>query len=213
MSVCCSSSLHPSSCSFTPLHAAIHPSFCERSNGWREVSASRGERGAERWRDRGKDRRPESRTTLRARIIFTWLHAFTVLALAFSPAPSESIHVAFVLGTHEALCLASISSCHHRFPPFFNGLFPPFLPLTLSSFHFISKPASQQPRPTSTSAVFDWTRSIRPRVVWKELDVGFVQVWLRCRSNLLLMWLSEELPFVPDIRPARQSSPWTLSVT
>lgn len=130
MSVCCSSSLHPSSCSFTPLHAAIHPSFCERSNGWREVSASRGERGAERWRDRGKDRRPESKTTLRARIIFTWLHAFTVLALAFSPAPSdESIHVAFLLGTHDFVWLPSLPVI--RFTAFINGLFPPFLPLTL----------------------------------------------------------------------------------
>lgn len=56
MSVCCSSSHRPSSRSFTLRHSAIQPPFCERSNEWREVSASRRERGAKRWRDGGRDR-------------------------------------------------------------------------------------------------------------------------------------------------------------
>lgn len=73
MSVCCSSSHRPSSRSFTPLHSAIHPPFCERSNEWREVSASRRERGAKRWRETGGERQ----TTLHVCIIFTWLHSFT----------------------------------------------------------------------------------------------------------------------------------------
>lgn len=51
-----------------------------------------------------------------------------------APPSDESIHVAFVLGTHEGLCFASISSCHHRFTPAFNGPLPPFLPPTLHTF-------------------------------------------------------------------------------
>lgn len=57
----CPSAAHPlfgpfllrSSRSFTPLHSSIHPPFCDRSNGWREVSASRWERERERGRETG----------------------------------------------------------------------------------------------------------------------------------------------------------------
>lgn len=60
------------------------PPFCDRSNGWREVSASRGEREGER----GKETKGARETTLYVRftrhITFTWLHTFTCYPSLFA---------------------------------------------------------------------------------------------------------------------------------
>lgn len=98
MSVCCSSSHRPSSRSFTLRHSAIQPPFCERSNEWREVSASRRERGAKRWRDGGRNRgRVTDHPARPYHFHLTALFHSRSLAFPSPPATFSHIHVCFFL--------------------------------------------------------------------------------------------------------------------